>query len=114
MLPPRSHDGGRNDVVSVGSSTNSRQIVNVAAGTAPTDAVNVQQLKVSYTTAQVQLKSAQATRDIQQAAFDRQQALVTQAVASSSTLDAPKQADEEEDWSSFARKRRSAMPSGLR
>jgi autotransporter adhesin len=39
-----SSDGGRNDVVSVGSATNSRQVVNVAAGTAPTDAVNVQQL----------------------------------------------------------------------
>src|SRR5690348_13582765 len=52
--------------------------------------VNVQQLKVAYGTAQVQLRSAEATRDIQQAAFDRQEALVKQAVASSSTLDAPK------------------------
>jgi autotransporter adhesin len=39
-----SNDGGRTDVVSVGSSTLSRQVINVAAGTAPTDAVNVQQL----------------------------------------------------------------------
>ena len=38
--------------------------------------VNVQQLKVAYGTAQVQLRSAEATRDIQQAAFDRQEALV--------------------------------------
>jgi membrane fusion protein (multidrug efflux system) len=52
--------------------------------------VNVQQLKVAYGTAQVQLKSAEATRDIQQAAYDRQAALVKQAVASSSTLDQPK------------------------
>ena len=33
---------------------------------------------------------------------------------SRATLEAPKQADEDEDWSSFARKRRSAMPPGLR
>ncbi|WP_414444416.1 YadA family autotransporter adhesin [Burkholderia sp. 22PA0106] len=40
-----SNDGGRADVVSVGASASStRQIVNVGAGTAPTDAVNVQQL----------------------------------------------------------------------
>lgn len=39
-----SNDGGRTNVVAVGSSTSSRQIINVAAGTAATDAVNVQQL----------------------------------------------------------------------
>jgi membrane fusion protein (multidrug efflux system) len=52
--------------------------------------VNVQQLKVAYGTATAALKSAQATETIQQATFDRQQALVKQAVASSSTLDKPK------------------------
>ncbi len=52
--------------------------------------VNVQQLKVAYGTAEANLKSAQATETIQQATFDRQQALVNQAVASSSTLDNPK------------------------
>jgi len=49
--------------------------------------VNVEQLKVSYATAQVQLKSAQATLVIRQAAFDRQNALVKQGVNSNSTLD---------------------------
>lgn len=49
--------------------------------------VNVEQLKVSYTTAQVQLKAAQATLVIRQAAFDRQNALVQQGVNSNSTLD---------------------------
>uniref|UniRef100_UPI003CC815E6 YadA family autotransporter adhesin n=1 Tax=Trinickia soli TaxID=380675 RepID=UPI003CC815E6 len=39
-----SNDGGRADVVAVGSSTSTRQVINVSAGTAPTDAVNVQQL----------------------------------------------------------------------
>jgi autotransporter adhesin len=39
-----SNDGGRSDVVAVGSSTSTRQVINVAAGTAPNDAVNVQQL----------------------------------------------------------------------
>jgi len=52
--------------------------------------VNVQQLKVAFATATAALKSAQATETIQQATFDRQQALVNQAVASSSTLDKPK------------------------
>jgi membrane fusion protein (multidrug efflux system) len=52
--------------------------------------VNVQQLKVSYQTANVQLSAAQATVGIQQATYDRQAALVKQAVASSSTLDQPK------------------------
>ncbi len=49
--------------------------------------VNVQQLKVSYGTAQVQLNAAQQTLTIRQAAFDRQNALVQQGVNSSSTLD---------------------------
>jgi autotransporter adhesin len=39
-----SNDEGRSNVVSVGSADSPRQITNVAAGTAPTDAVNVQQL----------------------------------------------------------------------
>jgi trimeric autotransporter adhesin len=42
-----SNDGGRNEVVSVGTATNSRQVINVAPGTAPTDAVDVQQLNAS-------------------------------------------------------------------
>ena len=49
--------------------------------------VNVEQLKVAYGTAQAQLKSAQATLVIRQAAFDRQNALVQQGVNSNSTLD---------------------------
>jgi membrane fusion protein (multidrug efflux system) len=49
--------------------------------------VNVAQLKVGYGTAQAQLKSAQATLLIRQAAFDRQNALVQQGVNSNSTLD---------------------------
>src|SRR3569623_1669213 len=49
--------------------------------------VNVQQLKVAYGTAQVQLRSADATRALQQAAFDRQSALVKQGVNSNSALD---------------------------
>ena len=49
--------------------------------------VNVEQLKVSYGTAQVQLKSAQASLAIRQAAYDRQNALVEQGVNSNSTLD---------------------------
>ncbi|WP_241016172.1 YadA-like family protein [Paraburkholderia sp. Ac-20336] len=43
-LGANSDDGGRTNVVSVGSATNQRQVANVAAGTLPTDAVNVQQL----------------------------------------------------------------------
>jgi membrane fusion protein (multidrug efflux system) len=49
--------------------------------------VNVQQLKVAFVTAQTQLKSAQATLDLRQAAYDRQAALVTKGVNSNSTLD---------------------------
>jgi len=49
--------------------------------------VNVEQLKVAYSTAQAQLKSAQGTLAIRQAAFDRQNALVKQGVNSSSALD---------------------------
>ena len=43
-LGTNSTDGGRSNVVSVGSSSNQRQLVDVAAGTAATDAVNVAQL----------------------------------------------------------------------
>jgi autotransporter adhesin len=54
-----SDDGGRSNVVAVGSASSTRQVINVAAGTAPTDAVNVQQLNNtlseanSYTDSQV-------------------------------------------------------------
>src|SRR3569833_133710 len=49
--------------------------------------VNVEQLKVAYGTANVQLNAAQETLSIRQAAFDRQNALVKQGVNSNSTLD---------------------------
>uniref|UniRef100_UPI00056053FA YadA family autotransporter adhesin n=1 Tax=Paraburkholderia dilworthii TaxID=948106 RepID=UPI00056053FA len=58
-LGANSNDGGRANVVAVGSADTTRQIVNLAAGTAPTDAVNVQQLNSTlsqanaYTDAQV-------------------------------------------------------------
>ena len=49
--------------------------------------VNVEQLKVAYGTAQVQLNADTQTLAIRQAAFDRQNALVQQGVNSNSTLD---------------------------
>nr|WP_244125612.1 YadA-like family protein [Burkholderia gladioli] len=55
-----SNDGGRNNVVSIGTADTPRQITNVAAGTAPTDGVNVQQLNAAvgnanaYTDARIQ------------------------------------------------------------
>ncbi|NIF62863.1 adhesin, partial [Burkholderia sp. Cy-647] len=55
-----STDEGRSNVVSVGAPDSPRQVSNVAAGTAPTDAVNVQQLNSavsqanSYTDSQIQ------------------------------------------------------------
>eukprot|EP01036_Dinobryon_divergens_P041223 gene41223-54613_t len=49
--------------------------------------VNVEQMKVSYGTAQAQLAASEATLTIRQAAFDRQNALVQQGVNSNSTLD---------------------------
>jgi membrane fusion protein (multidrug efflux system) len=49
--------------------------------------VNVEQLKVAYGTAQVQLNAAQQTLVIRQAAFDRKQSLVESGVNSDSTLD---------------------------
>ncbi|CAB3810858.1 Autotransporter adhesin EhaG [Paraburkholderia fynbosensis] len=42
-----SNDGGRSNVVAVGSADSTRQVINVAAGTASTDAVNVGQLNAS-------------------------------------------------------------------
>jgi membrane fusion protein (multidrug efflux system) len=49
--------------------------------------VNVEQLKVSYGTAQAQLKSSEDTLAIRKAAFDRQSTLVTQGINANSTLD---------------------------
>ena len=49
--------------------------------------VNVEQLKVSYGTAQAQLKSAEDTLAIRKAAFDRQSTLVTQGINANATLD---------------------------
>ena len=60
---------------------------NAALGSAR---VNVEQLKVSYHTAQTALKAASDTLAIQQASFDRQSALVNGGVSSASALDQPK------------------------
>ena len=49
--------------------------------------VNVEQLKVAYGTAEAQLKAAQSTLEIRQAAFDRKNALVEGGNASDATLD---------------------------
>jgi len=49
--------------------------------------VNVEQLKVAYGTAEVQLGAAQSTLTIRQAAFDRKNALVEGGNASDATLD---------------------------
>ena len=47
-----STDGGQSNVVSVGSPTQQRQITNVAAGTAPTDAATVGQVNAGVQTAE--------------------------------------------------------------
>lgn len=60
---------------------------NAALGSAR---VNVEQLKVSYGTAQTALESARSTLTIQQANFDRQNDLVQKGIASESSLDQPK------------------------
>jgi membrane fusion protein (multidrug efflux system) len=60
---------------------------NAALGSAR---VNVEQLKVSYGTAETALAAAQSTLAIQHANFDRQDALVKQGIASASSLDQPK------------------------
>lgn len=60
---------------------------NAALGSAR---VNVEQLKVSYRTAQTALSAATSTLGIQQTTFDRQDSLVTQGIASTATLDTPK------------------------
>lgn len=49
--------------------------------------VNVEQLKVSFGTAQAQLKSSEDQLQIQQVAFDRKAALVSQGVTADSSLD---------------------------
>lgn len=61
--------------------------VNAALGSAR---VNVEQLKVSYHTAETALAAATSTLAIQQSSFDRQSTLVNQGVSSPSTLDQPK------------------------
>jgi membrane fusion protein, multidrug efflux system len=60
---------------------------NAALGSAR---VSVEQLKISYATAQRALEAAQSTLGIQQSTFDRQNQLVEQGVSSASTLDQPK------------------------
>lgn len=52
-----SNDDGRGNVVSIGTTTTQRQITNVAAGTAPTDGVNVQQLNAAVGSAVAQANS---------------------------------------------------------
>lgn len=49
--------------------------------------VNVEQLKVAYGTAQATLKSSQGQLEIEQAAFDRKESLVTQGVTADASLD---------------------------
>ena len=52
--------------------------------------VNVEQLKVSYGTAQAQLQSSEDNLAIRQAAFDRKESLVTQGVSADASLDESK------------------------
>ncbi|VWD44569.1 putative hemagglutinin-related autotransporter protein [Burkholderia lata] len=55
-----SSDGGRQNVVSVGSDTQQRQVINVAPGTQGTDAVNVNQLNAVQSTLSTALSGQQA------------------------------------------------------
>lgn len=52
--------------------------------------VNVEQLKVTYATAEATKEAAEATLALQQTTYDRQKSLVDQGVSSTSTLDQPK------------------------
>ncbi|WP_244117689.1 YadA-like family protein [Burkholderia contaminans] len=61
-----SSDGGRSNVVSVGSATQRRQITNVAAGTEETDAVNVGQLTTLSTSVSQSFSRQQIQIDNQQ------------------------------------------------
>ncbi|MBR8278815.1 YadA-like family protein, partial [Burkholderia cenocepacia] len=59
-LGANSNDGGRSNVVSVGSDTQQRQIINVAPGTEGTDAVNVNQLNAVSSTMSTALSGQQS------------------------------------------------------
>jgi len=62
-LGANSTDSGRSNVVSVGSDTQQRQIINVAPGTEGTDAVNVNQLNAVSSTMSTALSSQQTQID---------------------------------------------------
>ncbi|KWO83486.1 hemagglutinin [Burkholderia ubonensis] len=88
-----SNDGGRSNVVSVGSDTQKRQITNVAAGTEGTDAVNVNQLNAVSTALSTSVNTlgnqiAQQQQQIQQTdTMAREGIAATAAIASIPHMD---------------------------
>ncbi|VWB97964.1 membrane-anchored cell surface protein [Burkholderia lata] len=81
-----SNDGGRSNVVSVGSDTQQRQITNVAAGTQGTDAVNLNQLNTLSTTVSQTVQNQQTQINNLGSALQQTDTLARQGVAAATAL----------------------------
>ncbi|CAG9241875.1 hypothetical protein BDI4_1080071 [Burkholderia diffusa] len=81
-----SNDGGRSNVVSVGSDTQQRQITNVAPGTEGTDAVNVNQLNALSTSVSQSVQSQQAQINNLGSALQQTNSMARQGIAAATAL----------------------------
>ncbi|KEZ01351.1 hypothetical protein GQ57_35420, partial [Burkholderia sp. MSh2] len=81
-----STDGGRQNVVSVGSDTQQRQIINVAPGTQGTDAVNVNQLTQVQTTLSTALSGQQTQINTLGSQLQQTDQMARQGIAAATAL----------------------------
>ncbi|MBN3817158.1 hypothetical protein G3N57_11310, partial [Paraburkholderia sp. Se-20369] len=81
-----SNDGGRSNVVSVGSDSQQRQITNVAAGTQGTDAVNLNQLNALSTTMSQSVQNQQAQINSLGSQLQQTDSMARQGIAAATAL----------------------------
>nr|WP_244143020.1 YadA-like family protein [Burkholderia stagnalis] len=81
-----STDGGRSNVVSVGSDSQQRQITNVAAGTQGTDAVNLNQLNALSTSVSQSVQNQQTQINNLGSALQQTDTMARQGIAAATAL----------------------------
>ena len=108
-----STDGGRSNVVSVGSSTEQRQIIDVAAGTEGTDAVNLNQLNALSTSTSQVMQGQQAQINSLSSSLQETDTMARQGIAATTALTMLPQVDAGKTFSTAVGVARFAGQSGM-
>lgn len=108
-----STDGGRSNVVSVGSSTGQRQIIDVAAGTQGTDAVNLNQLSALSSSVSQSMQGQQAQINSLSSSLQDTDTMARQGIAAATALTMLPQVDAGKTFSTAVGVARFAGESGM-